>query len=366
MRNQAIAARPVFSVAQAGAGDALVLGGAGGTRRESPVVLVRSLAVVALFAAGLGALANRYGGEIGAMKPTVATMANLLVMPKPRLQQAAVIRTEPIAVKEAVPDLDTELGSGAVDRVSYDALLSLGTAAGDPNEILEFGPIKIRRHLVQTIVRAAHDVQIDPSLLMAIADKESSFSTAVQARTSSATGLFQFIERTWLRVLRDFGAQHDLAREAALITVDDDGNLAVTDAAERARILEMRRDPAISAMLAAEMLKRDSARIAGRIGRPLSFGETYLAHFLGPDDAERFMAKVVAEPKAQAAALLPKPARANRTIFYAKAGKRKVKSLSVAEVHEKFEAMMSTRSARYRDVGAVSGSSLAYAEAGLR
>ncbi len=363
MRNQAIAARPVLSVGH-GAAEALVLGGVG-RGKDNPVVLLRSLAVVGLFATGLGTLATRYGAEIGAIRPTVATMANLLVMPKPRLQQAAVIRTESIAVKEAVPDLDTELGSGAVDRISYDTLLSLGTTAGDPNEIIGFGPIRIRRHLVQTIVRAAQEVSIDASLLMAIADKESSFSTAVQARTSSATGLFQFIERTWLGVVRDFGAQHGLAREAALVTVSEDDGLVIADPAERVRILEMRRDPAISAVLAGEMLKRDRTRIAARIGRSLSFGETYLAHFLGPDDAERFMAKVVAEPKAQAAALLPKPARANRTIFYAKAGKRKVKSLSVAEVHEKFEAMMSSRSARYRDVGAVSGA-LAYAEAGPR
>ena len=49
--------------------------------------------------------------------------------------------------------------------------------------------MKIRRHLVQTIVRAAATVRTDPVLLMAVADKESSFVTAVQAKTSSATGL---------------------------------------------------------------------------------------------------------------------------------------------------------------------------------
>ena len=147
-----------------------------------------------------------------------------------------------------------------------------------------------------------------------------------------------------------------------------DGNdrPSIADSGERARVLELRRDPYLSAVLAGEMLKRDAARISLRIGRELTLGEVYLAHFLGPDDAERFMTKVVNEPKSAAAALLPKPARANKTIFYAKAGRRKVKSLSVAEVHEKFENMMSTRSARYRDVGAITGNPLAYAEAGLR
>jgi hypothetical protein len=199
---------------------------------------------------------------------------------------------------------------------------------------------------------------MDPVLLMAVADKESSFLTEVQARTSSATGLYQFIERTWLQVMREFGALHGYAREASLIAEDN----TVADATERARILDLRRDPALSAILAGEMLKRDSARIAARIGRTLSLGETYLAHFLGPDDAERFMAKVVEEPKAEAAALLPKPAKANKPIFYERVGRRKARSLTVAQVHDKFEAMMTTRGDRYRDVGSLTGI-MAYAAA---
>ena len=126
---------------------------------------------------------------------------------------------------------------------------------------------------------------------MAVADKESSFITAVQAKTSSATGLYQFIERTWLGCVRDFGAKYGMEKEAALIVPDGNDRPTVTDAAERARILEMRRDPYLSALLAGEMLKRDAARISLRIGRELSLGEVYLAHFLGPDDAESFLAQ---------------------------------------------------------------------------
>jgi hypothetical protein len=208
--------------------------------------------------------------------------------------------------------------------------------------------MRIRRHLVATIVKAAQATEADPVLLMAIADKESSFSTGVRARTSSATGLFQFIDSTWLRVVKDFGARHGLKKEAAsIVWVDDE--LVVQDSGERARILDLRREPYVSALLAAEMLKRDASRIARRIGRSLTPGETYLAHFLGPDDAERFMEKVVGEPDSIAATLLPKPARANKPIFFASAG-RKQKGRSIAEVHQKFQAMMDMRLDRYRDV----------------
>jgi hypothetical protein len=237
----------------------------------------------------------------------------------------------------------------------------LARATGDPDDILQFGPMRIRRHLVETIVKAAQATQTDPVLLMAIADKESSFSTGVRARTSSATGLYQFIDSTWLKVVNDFGARHGLKKEAAAISWVDD-ELVVADSADRARILDLRREPYISALLAAEMLKRDANRIGRRIGRELTPGETYLAHFLGPDDAERFMEKVVGEPESIAANLLPKPARANKPIFFASAGRKQV-GRSIAEVHQKFQAMMDLRLDRYRDVLLRVGGSAVYAAA---
>ena len=352
-----------------------------GRDHGSRPALARSVLSMSLLAGGLSALLIGSGVELGriGLEQAVSTAhaATEIPMPRPRLQTASLAPTpaaDPVpavlrasSAFAAVHDLDTDLGSNTVDRVSYDFLLS-ESAVGDPNEVLEFGPMKIRRHLVQTIVRAAQSVQTDPVLLMAVADKESSFITAVQAKTSSATGLYQFIERTWLGVVRDFGPRYGLEKEAALVVPDANDRPTVTDPAERTRILELRRDPYLSALMAGEMLKRDAARIALRIGRELTLGEVYLAHFLGPDDAEEFLAKVVDKPGAAAAQLLPGPARANRTIFFATQQGRRAKkavSLSVAQVHEKFEAMMSTRGARYQNVRAVSGL-VAYADAETR
>ncbi|MGT2480863.1 transglycosylase SLT domain-containing protein [Methylobacterium oryzae CBMB20] len=348
-----------------------------GRAHGSRPALFRSLLTVSLIAGGISAALIGSGVDLGkvGLSPAVspAEAATEIAMPRPHIHTVALSdQPEQTPLRAAasfapVHDLDTEIGSNTVDRVSYDFLLS-ESSSGDPNDILEFGPMKIRRHIVQTIVRAAQAVQTDPVLLMAVADKESSFVTAVQAKTSSATGLYQFIERTWLGVVRDFGAKYGLEKEAAMITSDANDRPVITDPAERARVLEMRRDPYLSALMAGEMLKRDAARIAQRIGRELTLGEIYLAHFLGPDDAEEFLANVVNKPAAAAAALLPGPARANRSIFFA-AGRfvgrgrhRKPLSLSVAQVHEKFEAMMSTRGTRYQNVRAVSGI-MAYADA---
>jgi len=245
------------------------------------------------------------------------------------------------AVTEATRTASAKSGAGFMKLFS-----SIITAKPDElglsSDILKFGPMRIKQDLVATIVRAAKETNSDPVLLMAIADKESSFATGVNASTSSAVGLFQFVEGTWFKVLRDFGADHGLAREAAAIEND-------LSPRERTRILDMRKNPYLAAVMASEMLKKDAADIGEKLGRDLTTEEIYLAHFLGPGDAYKFLAKVDSQPKAVAAKLLPKPARANRPIFFARSG-RKSKSLSVAEVHRKLEQSMGLRLDRYRNV----------------
>jgi hypothetical protein len=225
--------------------------------------------------------------------------------------------------------------------------------------MLRFGSVKVQQSIVERVVKAAQTTEMDPALLMAIADKESNFSSTAKARTSSASGLFQFVEKTWLKAVKTFGWRHGQSETAAAIASDDATRIS---GQKRAQILNLRNDPYLSAVLAAEMLKKDSARIAEKIGRPLTSGETYLIHFLGPDDAERFMKTMEEAPHTSAAALLPKPARANKPIFYEQQGRR-LKVRSVREVHEAFETMMDKRTSRYEDVAAkLPGAATAYAE----
>src|SRR5690606_24738689 len=84
-------------------------------------------------------------------------------------------------------------------------------------ETYAFGPMKLKHDLVETILRASYLADLEPRLLMAIADKESSFIVGARASTSSATGLFQFIDSTWMLAIRDFGARYGLESEAALV-----------------------------------------------------------------------------------------------------------------------------------------------------
>lgn len=243
----------------------------------------------------------------------------------------------------------------------------------EANDVYAFGPMRLKRELVATIVRAAFVAGVDPRLLMAIADKESSFVVKARASTSSATGLFQFIDATWLKALRDFGGQFALESEAlsAATLISAQGEEAQTPAAARTRLLALRNDPFLSTLMAAAMLRHEQEKLESKFGRQISGAEVYLVHFLGPAGAQKFLAALEDTPDAAASQLLPAAARANRPIFFearwvqaksrAKAASAKraslktgakfklvAQSLSVAQVHGKIEVSLERRLSRYR------------------
>jgi len=279
-----------------------------------------------------------------------------------RLRQQRVAAT-PFMTLSRVGDDEALDGDFSLEQAALTwahRLIQSGGAEIDSAGRIQFGPVRVARSIVERVVQAAKTTETDPVLLMAIADKESSFSPRAKASTSSASGMFQFIDSTWLKAVRLFGWRHG-HEEAAKAIDGNDGQPRVA-AEKRARVLGLRNDPYLSAVLAAEMLKKDGAKIAEKLGRALTIGETYLIHFLGPNDAERFMTKMMEQPEASAADLLPRPARANRPIFYARDGGR-MKERSVSEVHEAFETMMGARASRYQDVEAkLPGEVLAYAD----
>jgi hypothetical protein len=216
-------------------------------------------------------------------------------------------------------------------------------------EFLRFGSREVPRRLVETIIRAAMATGVDPIYLMALADKESSFRPEVRASTSSAEGLFQFVERTWLDMVKVFGARHGFAAEAALV-VSVEGKQTIVEDADRTRILALRRDPYVAAVMAAEMLRRDAALIGLKIGRELNATEMYLAHFLGLDGAARFIAMKTAKKAPSATVAFPAAAKANASIFFERGKKGRRKGLSVSEVYAKIDRMIDARLDIFRPV----------------
>ncbi len=218
-------------------------------------------------------------------------------------------------------------------------------------DYLSFDVMRVPRWIVDAVLRASTETGVDPVYMMALADKESSFIPDNKAATSSAQGLYQFVTGTWLEVVRAFGAKHGLTAEAGAIK-SVNGELAVADDSMREHILGLRHNPYISALMAAEMKKRDRTRIEEKLGRTISRSEFYLSHFFGVDGAGRFMALVDSKPKQSAPRVFPGAAKANRALFFAKAG-RKTRQLTVAEVYEKIDDMIDKRLNRYENVSAV-------------
>jgi hypothetical protein len=234
-----------------------------------------------------------------------------------------------------------------------DAQAAEGSADDKPvsrelTDYMEFEEMRVPVWIVDTILRASKLTGADPVYMMALADKESSFLPGNKASTSSAVGLFQFITSTWLEVVRSFGPAHGLDAEAQAIERVD-GKLAVADETMREHILGLRRNPYISALLAAEMMKRDKAKIETRLGRKLNRSEFYMSHFFGVDSASKFIALVDDTPKKSAPAAFPAAAKSNKSLFFTKDGK-KTRQLSVAEVYGKIDDMIDKRLNRYGDV----------------
>jgi len=221
-------------------------------------------------------------------------------------------------------------------------------AATDPNEVLAFDDRRVPRWLMETILHAAEVTETDPVYLMALADKESSFSWSAKAGTSTASGLFQFLNGTWLEMIREFGPDHNLNAEAEAIEVNK-GKLSIKDPKENRRILDLRNNPYVASLMAAEMLKRDRIKVEKRLGREISRSEFYLAHFLGAGSASKLMQVSAERPGSAATKLFPKAAKANRTLFTKREG-RKARSLSAAEFHQRVGSMMDQRIARYERV----------------
>lgn len=217
-------------------------------------------------------------------------------------------------------------------------------------DAIRFGERSVPRKVVDTIVKASDEAGVDPVYMMALADKESSFDTDAKAGTSSAQGLFQFVTRTWLEMIRDYGARYGLAEEAA--AVKGRGSAITVAGALRTRVLGLRNDPRIAALMAAELIKRDRERIEARVGRALTTTELYLAHFLGTASAGRFLSLSSEKPDEVAGREFRSAARANRSLFTATSGGKR-RSLTVAELHGRLDDMIDRRLTRYQGVAAV-------------
>lgn len=285
-----------------------------------------------------------------------AAQAHDRVDTSPRAAQAFAQRaSEPAVPAEAPAAKDAWNGLPVPEQEPATTALIQEDLAALPRvtqeqDAVKFGERSVPRKVVDTIVKASDEAGVDPVYMMALADKESSFDTDAKAATSSAQGLFQFVARTWLEMIRDYGARYGLAEEAA--AVKGRGAAITVAGSMRTRVLGLRNDPRVAALMAAELIKRDRERIEARVGRALTTTELYLAHFLGTASAGRFLSLSSEKPDEVAGREFRTAARANRSLFTEKTGGKR-RSLTVSELHDRIDGMIDRRLTRYQGVAAV-------------
>jgi hypothetical protein len=185
------------------------------------------------------------------------------------------------------------------------------------------------RGIVETAIqRASQATGVDFSFLMKTAGRESGLNPHARSGASSAAGLFQFVDQTWLSTLKSHGAKHGYARYAELISRGSDGRYRVDGAEARRAVMDLKLDPHAASLMAGELASDHAAYLKGRVGRDPTAGELYAAHFLGPQGSARLIEAVERSPGMPAAALFPDAAHSNRSIFY-----REGRAATVGEVY---------------------------------
>ncbi|MET4895823.1 lytic transglycosylase domain-containing protein [Sphingomonadaceae bacterium jetA1] len=184
------------------------------------------------------------------------------------------------------------------------------------------------------IALASSRTGVDFGYLLGQAKLESGLNANARAGTSSASGLYQFVEQSWLAVVKKHGAEHGMGWAADAIG-QSGGRYYVTSGA-RAAVMGLRNDPTAASLMAAEHASDNKAALESTLGRETNGTDLYMAHFLGLGGATKFLGTMARNPQTSGASLFPAAARANRSVFYTSGGQPR----SLADIYDRFSTKL--------------------------
>ncbi|WFU84339.1 lytic transglycosylase domain-containing protein [Bradyrhizobium sp. CIAT3101] len=196
------------------------------------------------------------------------------------------------------------------------------------------------KRVAGAIKQGSNQTGVSFEYMLTTAKMESDFDPSASATTSSAHGLYQFIDQTWLGTVKEAGAQLGYGNYSDAITRTSSGTYTVDDPFMKRSIMKLRDDPEAASSMAAALTQSNSFKLTGLLGRRPSDSELYMAHFMGVGGAAKLIANAEDNPQAVGARLFPNAASSNRSIFYAKDGRAR----SVSEVYSVLNARYASAS----------------------
>lgn len=175
------------------------------------------------------------------------------------------------ALKELVPGMTDEMRkfNEEVSKIEVAFNSALAAARAMPDAIMRIAAeqeaLRLRNEALLGTGTAFADSAASGSLVDRIVGVESGGNASAKNPNSTATGLGQFIESTWLRMFKEYFP---------------DKAAGLTDA----MILAFREDAAISRNMV-DLYLKENARILQQAGIAVTDANLYLAHFLGPGGA---------------------------------------------------------------------------------
>ena len=174
----------------------------------------------------------------------------------------------------------------------------------------------VRTDVMAALHAASHKTGLDFDYLFNTAMRESSLDTQAKSKSSSAAGLFQFIDQTWLGLVKQYGGRYGLGSYASAIQQTSDGHYSVASNDTKAAILALRQDPELSAVMAGESAKQTKQSLECALGRPVCNGELYAAHFLGTSGARHLIQLSESNPNMPADVAFPQASKGNKAMFF--------------------------------------------------
>ena len=212
----------------------------------------------------------------------------------PQQQEPVPTPPQPAPAPTPTPSVTTATGaavateSGAALKTGAEEQQAMPVAADKKPTAV--GAIKMPDETVGAAIKeAAKKVGTDESIMLAMAKQESGFNPAAKASTSSAKGLFQFLDSTWKGMADKYSKSFP-------------------------ELLKGPMDVLASAISGALYIKENSEYLK-KNNIPVTGTTIYASHFLGPGGARRLLQ---ADPNSIAASIpgMEGPAKANQFIFY--------------------------------------------------